>query len=171
MSQWKLQINDLKKIDDIVQELRSSFSYSTQLRNVAYLIQLDEFLSQLTGHLDKGMKVVYKHNLLRMRADILEGLLYCSLKDIDKLPKPHNRKKPGLQAYANKAKGVGIISTNTHKQIAKICTGRDNFHPPKQEVLFTNEAVSDPIFRISDSILNITLANIKKYFEKIHATI
>ena len=156
--QQVLHLKTLDSIESIVNSLTEILSYSTPLRNAAYLIQLDDYLSQIP--LNKGLGVVHKFNLLRIRADIIENLLYCSLKDFKTSP-TNGRIKPGLQKYADIAKKMGMISKSTYKKISIVCSKRNDLHPSRQVVLFTQ--IDPEIFKNSDHLVRNVIKELRTF--------
>jgi hypothetical protein len=151
VSKQRLSIEPLERIDDIVADLRF-LSYSTPLRNTAYLIQLRQFLLGVAAGyiIDRGLGTIYAYNIVRLTSDIIEGLLFCAIQrsGIELKAQRGNAKAAKLVQVA---KTQGLISKATAKVAQRIIDHRNDLHPDKQAELHTK--VEDSLFEDADAVL------------------
>lgn len=117
MPKKPLEIPPLPKIEDLVWKKLAFFPYSTHLRNIAYLLQLREFFTELYSsyNINRGLAATYLMNLNRLDADIAEVLLFCILRHKNLLETSRNNK--GLGHYLQVAKKKGIISKKQRRNL------------------------------------------------------
>lgn len=152
----KLQINQLLKIDEILDKLLL-LEYSTQKRNLAYVIQLKQFFTEIESHyeINKGLAKMYKYNILRINADIIETLLYCACIQCGfKIPQG----KGLAMKVINLAKTKGIILKSTAKRATKIIRYRNDLHPYEQTELLSK--VSDIEFIEAEETVKLVYSEV-----------
>lgn len=160
-SKLELKIGRLNTINEIL-DLIPFIGYSTQKRNLAYLIQLKQLLQQIYNNyeINKGLRTIYRYNMLRCSAYIIEALLFCAMRQIKGFEIQAGKGK--AMKLINAAKGLGLIKKETAQKAKKVIDYRNNFHPDKQAELHTK--IDMEIFdELGDSI-NILLNELKDYF-------
>lgn len=76
----KLEISPLPTVKNILEDL-DSLEYSTQKLNITYQMQLYHFFLEMYNEYDikKGLRNIFVYQIC-CSATIIEGLLYCSLR-------------------------------------------------------------------------------------------
>lgn len=161
-----LNIPPLDSIEVILTALQF-LCYSTQKRNLAYLIQLRKLLMHIYNNyqIDRGLGTIFKYNLIRINCDIIESTLYCAL--TTKRINPHSKSKnyPKLEHYINTAKRNNMISKRTSIQAKRVNNFRNDLHPSRQIKLHTSISHDDYI--LSNEAANNIIIDLYHYFRKV----
>lgn len=160
-----LSIPALDTIEVILQAIEF-LEYSTQKRNLAYLIQLRRLLMLIYENykIDRGLSKVFKYNLIRINCDIMESTLYCALTTAKIDPNPRTRSHPRLEQYINAAKRYNLILKTTAERAKKVNTFRNNLHPNRQ--LELHAKISEEDYLLSKKAANDIMENLFIYFNK-----
>jgi len=170
----ELEIPSLRTVSDYRQQLifLENGLNRTQIRNACQLLQLRQFMIYLANAytINRGLGRVFLYNILRLEADICEGLLYSlQVKYLDQKPK----NKVSLEPLINFAKTIHeprpLLSRETKKELERLLIIRNNLHPTDQAELHTNLmqihcADEDSRRRILNVHRNL-IDDIKRYYD------
>lgn len=163
MNKGVLLCGNLKKIEDIVRSDLAFLGYSTQLRNLAYLIQLRDYLQGIydSYSIDRGLGKMYLYNLLRINADIIEAYMFCFGKRAG-FEIRRGRVDGKATKYINLLKSKGVLKKTLAKKLQTIINKRNDFHPARQvnlhvfveqEILENSSAVVNELHDVFKGIL------------------
>lgn len=154
------EIEPLSTVDEILKKL-SFLRYSTQLRNLAYQIQLLEFLRSLHKNykIDRGLQNIFVMQICYTSSIIIEHLLYCGINDRIKLSK--YKKASSLN---NMAKKLSIIDKKTRFRLEEIIDIRNDLHPEKQKELHTKK-IDESYIEKSINCINDLVKALRAYHE------
>ena len=160
-----LEIQQLKSIDTTLGTDLDFIEYSTQKRNLAYLLQLREFLLKVDANyvINRGLASIFHFNILRINSDIIESLLFCFLVQIK--AKIHKGRKAKIIRFINAAKTAGAITKNSAEKAEMVVNFRNKFHPIKQVDLHTK--IDPKVFQLSNEVISELMQDIKHYCLKI----
>ena len=155
----RLEINSLKTIKDYLQQMYF-FKYSTQKRNIAYLMQLREFLLEIhkTYTIDRGLESMFMYNIIRTNSDIIEGLLYCAIIEIE----PVKYSKIKAIQLVNAAKSKQIISKEIASLLKNTINIRNDLHPCRQNKLHVK--ITPQMYDDSNLALDQVFASVSSFF-------
>lgn len=158
-----IEIEPLSTVKQILD--RTGFlPYSTQLRNLAYQIQLFEFLRAIHKNykIDRGLENIYTMQICYIASIIIEHLLFCGLlaSGIE-----FNSRHKKATALNQKAKGLGMVSKELSRDIQDFIDIRNDFHPEKQSELHIKKSSKNQI-SLSVDVINKLGLSIKIFLKK-----
>ena len=161
LSKEKLNIAPLKTVQEHLSEL-SFLKYSTRSRNLAYQLQLLDFISELLTSYDiyGGVKNSLIRQVVIIVTNIAEYLLFVSLRQFyGSDPNPS-----GFPDLVGQAKRNGLLDKELAKSLNEINDYRVKLHPSKQtselDVKFFNEEKME----LCHSILHKLVSALRDYF-------
>lgn len=156
-----LEIRRLKKIDEILYDELFFLGYTSQKRNTAQLIQLKHLLHEIYLHynMTDGLGTAYLGNVVKVNADIIKSVLYCSLRQTNiEIPEGEGK----AMKLVDLAKARGLISKTTWKKARDIIGFRNNYHPDRQTELHSK--TEKKVFIEVEHTVNDILRELYDYF-------
>lgn len=162
----KLEIDNIKKMEDIFVEYLHFIPYSTQKRNIAYNIQHWNFMSNLYRNysLYGSIKACFIQQMVITAHSICESLLHCVLRKEGLLGQSKNSFKKMINS-AKKNKD-NIISKDLYNELDKLNNKRDLLHPDKQTELNIKKFVAEEILLSYQVVIDLIKELEDYYFEK-----
>ncbi len=159
----RLNINSLPLIENILKDF-GFFNYSTQKRNLAYQIQLFYLFVEIYQkyNINRGLGNIFIYQICCTAASIIEGMLFCSIRQsgIDLNQQGRHKKALGL---INLAKSKGLINKDLAKRLQKIIDIRNDLHPERQKTLHAKE-INDHYFEWVKDTIEKLKSQLENYF-------
>jgi hypothetical protein len=157
----RLNIAPLKTIQEHLSEL-SFLKYSTRARNLAYQLQLLDFIAELLTSYDiyGGVKNSLVRQVVIIVTNIAEYLLFASLRQFYGTDPDSS----GFPDLVGQAKRNGLLDKKLAVELNKINDYRVKLHPSKQATELDVKFFDEEKMEFCRSVLHALISTLRDYF-------
>jgi hypothetical protein len=157
----KLNIALLKTVQEHLSKL-SFLKYSTHSRNLAYQLQLLDFISELLNSYDiyGGVKNSLIRQVVIIVTNIAEYLLFASLRQFY----GSDPSSSGFPDLVGQAKRNGLLDKKLARALNEINDYRIKLHPSKQTAELDVKFFNEDKMELCHSILHMLVSALRGYF-------
>lgn len=169
MQKIEFLLSEIPAIKHLLQADLGFLTYSTQKRNLCHLLELENLFDQIdkkkivVGSLD----VMCSYNLLRIRSDVIENLLFCAIST------KHKEKlimgRVDFEWCINYAHKEGLINSDIKQRLKQVQKYRNDFHPQRQHNLFVQ--IPNEVLVSLDSIVKDVIQELRRTLPDIHGRV